>query len=85
MTDTNTASSLALAMDALGLAARAAAPALAMTSGDERNEALALAALEIRSQAKTILDANQQDMDAARAAGLGSAMLDRLRLDDSRV
>lgn len=72
-------------MDALGLAARAAAPALAMTSGDERNEALALAALEIRSQAKTILDANQQDMDAARAAGLGSAMLDRLLLDDSRV
>lgn len=85
MSEPNRTSQLARDMDALGQAARAAAPALAISSGEQRNAALVHAAAEINQQAATLLAANEKDMQAARAAGLGAAMLDRLQLDESRI
>jgi len=72
-------------MTALGQAARAAATDLATTSGDQRNAALAAAAVALRSGSAAILAANEKDMAAAQERGLGGSMLDRLLLDEGRV
>jgi len=72
-------------MTALGRAGRSAATVLATTSGDERNAALAAAAVALRERAADIIAANAKDMTAAEERGLSSAMLDRLMLDDGRV
>ena len=72
-------------MTALGRAGRSAATVLATTSGERRNAALAAAAAALRERAVDIMAANSKDMTAAGERGLGSAMLDRLMLDDSRV
>ena len=87
MTDTHTADATALAtqMAALGRAAVGCREALAQSSTDQRNQALLTAAAQIRARRPEILEANRQDMEAARARGLSSAMLDRLQLDDKRV
>ncbi|MBT8084238.1 MAG: glutamate-5-semialdehyde dehydrogenase [Woeseia sp.] len=77
--------SLADRMTALGRAARAAATQLASTSAEQRNKALRGAANEIRQHSGEILKANQADMAAAQERGLGSALLDRLMLDDDRI
>lgn len=81
----NQTESIALVMDELGRAARLAADELSMTTGEQRDNALRRAAIEIRAQSSAILEANEKDMEAARARGLNAAMLDRLALDDSRV
>jgi len=72
-------------MDSIGRAAVEAAGALARASTDQKNAALAAAARSLRGRAAEILAANTRDLDAAEAAGLGGAMLDRLRLDAARV
>lgn len=76
---------IALVMDELGRAARLAAAELSMTTGEQRDNALRRAAVEIRARSSTILEANEKDMESAQAHGLNAAMLDRLALDDSRV
>jgi glutamate-5-semialdehyde dehydrogenase len=76
---------LAGQMFALGRAAKAAAAALARTSGAMRNAALRAAAAEIRAGRDAILAANATDREAATARGLSGAMLDRLALDDARI
>ncbi len=77
--------SLEARMDAMGRAARRAASALAMTGGEQRNAALAECAAAIRRDAAEILAANEEDMAQALERGLTAAMLDRLKLDDSRI
>ena len=77
--------SIAEIMDEIGQAARAAATELALSSADQRNRALNLAAAAIREQASQILAANEKDMRSARAKNLNHAMLDRLALDAGRV
>ncbi len=72
-------------MDAIGAAARAAAKALATTSGEHRNAALLASAAAIRERADDILEANEKDMAAGRERNLSAALLDRLALDDRRV
>ncbi len=72
-------------MNAMGVAARRAAAALALTSNDERDAALHAAAAALREQSDTILAANAKDMSAAEERGLSAAMLDRLLLDGSRI
>jgi glutamate-5-semialdehyde dehydrogenase len=72
-------------MQQIGRAALAAAERLALASTAEKNRALQAAADALRAQCAAILGANAADMQAASAAGLGAAMLDRLRLDDQRV
>jgi glutamate-5-semialdehyde dehydrogenase len=70
-------------MKALGAAAREAAATLAHADAAKKTKALHEAAQAIRDQAKTILDANAQDMAAAK--DLSPAMSDRLLLDEKRV
>ena len=72
-------------MDSIGRAAVEAAEVLALADTDRKNAALVSAAKALRARAGEILAANARDVDAAEAAGLGGAMLDRLRLDAARV
>ena len=70
---------------ALGRNARHAAAAIAAATSAEKAGALTAMADAIRDAAPLILAGNAEDMAAAEAAGLSSAMLDRLKLDDKRV
>jgi glutamate-5-semialdehyde dehydrogenase len=72
-------------MQEIGRAAVAAAAELALASTAAKDRALRQAAATVRARAGDILAANDADMAAATAAGLGPAMLDRLRLDAQRV
>ena len=72
-------------MDSIGRAAVEAAGVLALADTDRKNAALVSAARSLRAHAGEILAANAHDVEAAEAAGLGGAMLDRLRLDAARV
>jgi glutamate-5-semialdehyde dehydrogenase len=76
---------LAEMMDSIGRAAVEAAGVLALADSDRKNAALVSAANALRTRAGEILAANARDVDAAMAAGLGGALLDRLRLDAARV
>jgi glutamate-5-semialdehyde dehydrogenase len=76
---------LASVMDAMGRGARAGAEALRLATSEARTKAIAGMAAAIRDQAKTILSANEVDQMAAHAAGLASAMRDRLTLDEERL
>jgi glutamate-5-semialdehyde dehydrogenase len=73
------------AMAEIGRAARAAARVLALASPEQKNRALDLMASAVRAQKARILAANAEDLTEARAAGLTSAAIDRLALDDKRV
>ncbi len=72
-------------MRSLGQQARAAASALARTTADRKDRALASAAASLLSHSADILAANRLDMEAGRAKGLSKSMLDRLLLDDQRI
>ncbi len=72
-------------MTAIGVAARDAARALAVASAADKEAALKAAAREIRAATKEILSANAIDMDHATKAGMSSAFLDRLALNQGRV
>ena len=65
--------------------AKAASVKLAQATTEERNGALLAMAAALRAQAPAIVEANGEDMEAARAAGTTEALLDRLMLDESRV
>jgi len=64
----------------LGAAARGAATAMAAASTASKDAALRALAARLRQHGAELLAANQQDLDAARAAGLAGPMLDRLAL-----
>lgn len=68
-----------------GKDARAAARVLATSPTRVKDQALHAIAGAVESAAKAILSANREDCEAARAAGLSEAMLDRLRLDEERI
>jgi glutamate-5-semialdehyde dehydrogenase len=65
--------------------ARAAARTLSTTSDAVKADALRHAAKQLRAQEGAILAANALDMEAGTANGLSPAMLDRLRLDATRL
>lgn len=67
-------------MQRVGRQAREASRVIACADSGTKNEALRTIAAKIRSNSTAILDANHGDLAAARAAGLESAMLDRLTL-----
>ena len=69
----------------LARAGRRAQQALAQMPSARRAAALRQAAQALRDAAPAILAANAADCDAAQAAGLSGAMLDRLRLDPARL
>ena len=72
-------------MNSMGAGARCAARALALTTNNQRNKALAAAADAIRRRQGEILAANAVDMREGEERGLSTAMLDRLMLDADRV
>ncbi len=69
----------------LATRAREAAVALAATSTKQRDRALLAMAHALIARQEEILEANGQDMDAARAKGTAPALLDRLELNPMRL
>jgi glutamate-5-semialdehyde dehydrogenase len=72
-------------MQTIGRQARAASRAMARASSATRNRALLLLADAIERDAQALVAANARDLDAARAAGLAPALLDRLALSDKAI
>ena len=66
-------------------AARRAAKALACCSTRQKNAALQRMAEEVSRRAETIKAENRKDLAAARAAGLSTAMIDRLTVKDATL
>ncbi len=65
--------------------ARVAARELATWSAETKNSALHAAADNLLRDAGAVLEANAEDLDAAKAAGTPDAMLDRLALNPNRI
>jgi glutamate-5-semialdehyde dehydrogenase len=72
-------------MRLLGRYAREASAVLARSDTAAKNAALKEAAATLRSRQGEILAANARDLERAKAHRLGSALLDRLALDASRI
>lgn len=72
-------------MQTVGSAARTAARLIARADSNAKNDALRAIAAAIRRESATLVAANQEDLAAARAAGLEVAMLDRLTLSAQGV
>jgi glutamate-5-semialdehyde dehydrogenase len=79
------ANSVADLMHSLGQQAREAARELAQASTKAKNAALLAAADELRQQTPAVMEANERDMAAARAAKRQGSFLDRLALDPKRI
>ena len=69
----------------VGREARAASRIIARADSNAKNRALRAIAAAIRRESETLVDANRQDLQAARAAGLEAALLDRLTLSPAGV
>ncbi|MDL5050425.1 glutamate-5-semialdehyde dehydrogenase [Oscillatoria amoena NRMC-F 0135] len=69
----------------IGRKARTAARAVARLDTAAKNACLSAMADALEQNAPAIVAANLIDMEKGRAAGLSSAMLDRLMLDDKRI
>ncbi|MEK8017318.1 MAG: glutamate-5-semialdehyde dehydrogenase [Candidatus Parabeggiatoa sp.] len=69
----------------LGQHARQAAQVLARSTTLSKNNALEAIAQQLEQQQDALLAANAKDLDAGKAKGLDSALLDRLALNDSRI
>ena len=72
-------------LEQMGIAAKAASYKLALLSSREKNRVLETIADELEAQTESILSANVQDVEQARANGLSEAMLDRLALTPARL
>jgi glutamate-5-semialdehyde dehydrogenase len=80
MNENSTVPSIEPMMLYMGRRAREAAAALALASTEAKNAALMLMAERLEKDAPKILEANAQDLDAARSKGRDAAFLDRLTL-----
>ena len=69
----------------LALQCRDAATAIASLPAEAKNALLRAMADALLADEAVILAANARDIEAAAAKGIGSAMLDRLRLDTARL
>ena len=65
--------------------ARQAAIGLRTATPDQKTRAIQAMARSLLEQAGRILEANARDVAAAKAAGLGSAKVDRLTLNEARL
>ncbi|MFI0487844.1 MAG: glutamate-5-semialdehyde dehydrogenase [Yersinia sp. (in: enterobacteria)] len=72
-------------LEQMGKGAKQASWQLAVLSTAEKNQALAVIANLLEAESDTILQANEQDMKAARAADMNEALLDRLLLTAPRL
>ena len=69
----------------LGSEAKEASLILAQASLEQKNEALRCIAEQIESDRDEILSINKKDLDLAKQKSIGSALIDRLELNDSRI
>ena len=69
----------------LALAAKAAARRLATVDSATKDAALLAIADALEARTPEILEANARDLEAGREAGLSSALMDRLALDEARI
>jgi glutamate-5-semialdehyde dehydrogenase len=65
--------------------ARRAGRVLAVAPTETKNQALRESARRLRTGAAEVLEANRRDLEAGKKAGLGSALLDRLTLNEARL
>ncbi|UJF18827.1 glutamate-5-semialdehyde dehydrogenase [Vibrio sp. SS-MA-C1-2] len=72
-------------LNQMGLAAKEASYSLATASTAVKNSALATIADQLEANQAAILAANAKDIELARDAGIGEALLDRLMLNESRL
>ncbi len=72
-------------MHSMGANARAASRAMATAETNAKNNALTHIAQAVLREKSALLAANKLDLDAARANGLDSAMLDRLTLTEKSI
>ncbi|MGJ7903312.1 glutamate-5-semialdehyde dehydrogenase [Lysobacter sp. 1R34A] len=70
---------------ALAQQARDASVVLAALDGEARRRLIEAMAAQLDASSERILAANAEDLGRGEAAGLSTAMLDRLRLDPSRL
>ncbi len=85
VTETVVSEAAAGAVARAARAARAAAAGLAAVPDAVGDDALLRMADALGHAAADVLAANDEDMRAARADGLGQGLLDRLRLDEKRL
>jgi len=83
--EVETSDSIVELMAEIGERARAAAREIAIASSESKSSAIQYAADLLRKRTTRILAANNQDMNVGAKAGLSKAMLDRLKLDQTRV
>ncbi|MDY7092659.1 MAG: glutamate-5-semialdehyde dehydrogenase [Acidobacteriota bacterium] len=72
-------------LNAMGQRAQAASRRLATLTSEQKNAALAALADGLEAHAESLAEANRQDLEAGRQAGLSDALLDRLLLDTGRI
>ena len=72
-------------MQGIGERAREASRTLSFASADQKESALRAAAQSIRQAAHSITAANNSDINRAERSGMNEALLDRLRLNSSRI
>jgi glutamate-5-semialdehyde dehydrogenase len=72
-------------VEGLGRAARRASRQLVSLDGATKTAALKQIAASLRSAAPTLLAANAKDVEAAKAAELAPALIERLKLNEKRV
>ena len=72
-------------MQKIGQQARAASRAMAKADANTKNLAITTIAQAIIREKSALLAANQLDLDAAKAAGMEAAMLDRLALTEKSI
>ncbi|MFC3552199.1 glutamate-5-semialdehyde dehydrogenase [Lysobacter cavernae] len=65
--------------------ARDASLVMAALDGDSRRRLIERMAQLLEHHAAALIAANSEDLERGRAAGLGAAMLDRLKLDEARI
>lgn len=71
-------------LEIMGANAKKAARFL-MTAGSKKDEALNAIASALRTNSKTIIEANKIDIENGKKAGLTESLLDRLSLDEGRI
>ena len=76
---------IAIDMEVMGKAAKAASRTLSTLTTEQKNAALLAIAGELETQAAAVMAENARDIADGRAKGLSDALLDRLLLDEKRM
>ena len=72
-------------MEQLGLEAKQASKVLSQSCLEQKNEALQCISDQIEEHRVEILKENQKDLESAKKKSIGSALIDRLELNESRI